>query len=42
MPPESLRIPTGRMRAYVPEMAHFGFGPDYLDGLIARYAPAMV
>ncbi|MFJ8085533.1 NAD-dependent epimerase/dehydratase family protein [Streptomyces sp. NPDC096205] len=42
VPPESLRISTDRMRAYVPEAAHFGFGPSYLDGLIARYAPATV
>ncbi len=42
VPPESVRISTRRMRAYVPEAAHFGFGPAYLDEVIARYAPATV
>ncbi|MFH0520677.1 hypothetical protein ACHBTE_26315 [Streptomyces sp. M41] len=40
--PESLRICTLRMRAYVPEAEHFGFGDAYLENLIARYAPATV
>ncbi|WP_328874444.1 NAD-dependent epimerase/dehydratase family protein [Streptomyces sp. NBC_00287] len=37
VPPESLRISNHRMRSYVPESEHFGFGPAYLDRLIARY-----
>lgn len=36
-PHEPLRISTRRMRARVPEAAHFGFGPAHLDHLVAGY-----
>ncbi|QTE03023.1 NAD-dependent epimerase/dehydratase family protein [Streptomyces cyanogenus] len=39
VPAESLRISNRRMRAFVPETEHFGFGAGYLDRLVARYVP---
>ncbi|MFJ5966543.1 NAD-dependent epimerase/dehydratase family protein [Streptomyces sp. NPDC093060] len=39
VPTESLRISNRRMRVFVPETEHFGFGPGYLDSLMARYVP---
>ncbi|WP_408994594.1 NAD-dependent epimerase/dehydratase family protein [Streptomyces sp. 1268] len=40
VPPESLRLSNRRMRALVPEAAHFGFGPGYLDRILDRYVRA--
>ncbi|PJN35394.1 NAD-dependent epimerase/dehydratase [Streptomyces sp. CB02613] len=40
VPPESLRLSNRRMLTLVPEAAHFGFGPGYLDRILDRYAGA--
>ncbi|MEV5951507.1 NAD-dependent epimerase/dehydratase family protein [Streptomyces sp. NPDC051993] len=37
VPSETLCISNQRMRALVPEVAEFGFGPRYLDSLVSRY-----